>query len=101
MAKAQHILYAAVGAGEAAVEKAAELRKLTDAKTTTRLYGDFVKRGRTVTKKIRSSAPTKRAMSQTRTARSQVKAAATSVGKAVRANVDATRSVGRTVRRAS
>ena len=101
MAKAQQIIYAVVGAGDLAVEKAANLRKVVDRETTEQLYNDFVKRGRSVSKRIGNAAPTKRAAAQTKTARSQVKAAATSVGKAVRANVDATRSAATKVAKAS
>ena len=92
MAKAQELLYAIVGAGDFAVEKVKDTGKLADRKSTQKVYADFVKRGRTLSTKVRSSAPTKQAVAQTKTARSQVKAAATSVGKAVRANAKATRS---------
>jgi len=89
MAKAQELMYAVVGAGDFAVEKA---KGLSDRDQATKIYNDLVKRGRTLSTKIKSSAPTKRAIEQTRTARSQAKAAATSATKAVRANANAARS---------
>ncbi|MDQ3940864.1 MAG: hypothetical protein M3238_05910 [Actinomycetota bacterium] len=101
MAKAEEILYAVVGAGDLAVEKIANVRKVADRVATEQVYNDFIKRGRTVSKRIRNSARTKQALAQTKTARSQVKAAATSVGKAVRANVDATRSAAGKLAKAS
>lgn len=85
MAKTQEILYAIVGAGDFAIEKARSLPKI-DTKLTGEAYKDFVVRGQKLTKKIRNSAPTKQAAAQTKTARAQVKAATTSVSKAVRAN---------------
>jgi len=89
VAKAQEFLYAVVGAGDFAVEKA---RALTERKNTTKTYEDLVGRGRTLSAKIKRSAPTKRAIEQTRNARSQARAAATSATKAVRANARAARS---------
>ena len=101
MAKAQEILYAVVGAGDYAMEKATDLTKIADLQNTQKVYGDFIKRGRTFSKKIRSSAPTKRALAQTKTARTQIKAATTSVSKAVQANVEATRSIAQRFAKAS
>ncbi|MFP5351319.1 MAG: hypothetical protein ACLGIB_01990 [Actinomycetota bacterium] len=92
MAKTQELLYAAIGAGDLAVEKVRGLRELTDRKQTEKVYKDFVKRGRTISTRIKNSAPTKNAVAQTKSARSQVKAAATSVRKAVKADVRATTS---------
>jgi hypothetical protein len=89
MARAQEFLYAVVGAGDFAVEKA---KRLTEHKNTTKAYGELVDRGRTLSTKIKGSAPTKQAIAQTRAARSQAKAAATSATKAVRANGRAARS---------
>jgi hypothetical protein len=89
MARAQEFLYAVIGAGDYAVEKA---RRLRERKNTTQAYRDLVERGRTLSVKIKSSAPTKQAIAQTRTARSQAKAAATSATKAVRANARAAKS---------
>ena len=88
MAKTQEVLYAVVGAGDFAVEKAKGIRRI-DRKTTDKLYRDFVKRGRSVSSRIRNSGPTKQAIEQTKTARSQVKAAATGVRKAIRADAKA------------
>ena len=85
MAKTQEVLYAVVGAGDFAIDKARNLRNI-DAKAAGTIYADFVKRGQSLSKKIRTSAPSKQAVAQTKTARTQVKAAATSVSKALRAN---------------
>ena len=101
MAKAQNLLYVVVGAGDFAVEKIQGITKITDRKATEKAYKDFVKRGRTLSKRIGSSAPTKRAVAQTKTARAQGRAATTSVGKAVRANARATRSAATKTAKAS
>lgn len=101
MAKAQEIIYAFVGVGDLALEKATGIRKVVDREATEQVYDDFIKRGRKVSKRISNAAPTKQAVAQTKTARTQVKAAATSIGKAVRANVDATRSAAGKVAKAS
>ncbi len=92
MPKTQELIYAVVGAGDFTIEKVRDLRALTDLRQTQEVYTDFVTRGRTITKKIQNSAPTKNAVAQTKTARSHVKAAATSVRKAVKADVKATTS---------
>ena len=92
MPKTQELIYAVVGAGDFTVQKVRDLRVLTDLKQTVEVYTDFVTRGRTISKRIQNSAPTKNAVAQTKTARSQVKAAATSVRKAVRADAKATAS---------
>ena len=89
MPKTHELIYAVVGAGDFTVEKVRDLRLLTDLRQTQEVYTDFVKRGRTITKRIQDSAPTKNAVAQTKTARSQVKAAATSVRKAVKADAKA------------
>jgi hypothetical protein len=98
MARAQEFLYAVIGAGDYAVEKA---KSLTERKNTKEAYRDLVERGRTLSVKIKSSAPTKQAIAQTRTARSQAKAAATSASKAVRANARAAKSATTKSARAS
>ena len=98
MDKAQEVLYAAVGAGDFALEKA---RKLADRKTTQKFYKDFVKRGRAISTKVRGSTTTKQAVAQTKAARSQVKAAATSVSKAIRINAKATKEAPKTVTKTS
>ncbi len=85
MAKTQELMYAVVGAGDFAIEKVRDLRNI-EAKSAGTVYSDFVKRGRSLSKKIRNSAATKQAAVQTKTARTQVKSAATSVSKAIRAN---------------
>lgn len=101
MAKTQELLYAVIGAGDLTVEKVRGLRELADRKQTEKVYKDFVKRGRTISTRIRNSAPTKTAVAQTKTARSQVKAAATSVRKAVKADVRATSSAASKAAKAS
>ncbi len=90
MPKTQELIYAVVGAGDFTVEKVRDLRSLADRNETEKVYKDFVKRGRTISRRIQTSAPTKQAVAQTKTARSQVKAAATSVRKAVKADAKAT-----------
>lgn len=95
MAKAQEVLFAVVGIGELAAEKVRKAGTI-DRKSTLKLYRDFVKRGRTVTTKVRNSGATKQAVAQTKVARVQVKAAATSVTKAMGANAKATRSAATT-----
>ena len=98
MPKTQELIYAVVGAGDFTVQK---VRDLTDLKQTEKVYQDFVTRGRTISKRISNSAPTKNAVAQTKTARSQVKAAATSVRKAVKADLRATRSAAAKTAKAS
>lgn len=92
MPKTQELIYAVVGAGDFTVQKLMDLRNLADRERTEKVYNDFIKRGRSISKRIQNSAATKNAVAQTKTARSQVKAAATSVRKAVRADVRATTS---------
>jgi hypothetical protein len=92
MAKAQELLYAVVGVGDLAFEKARNASKFADRETTQKFYKDLVNRGRTLSTGIRKSGPTKQAAAQTKAARTQVKAAATSVRKAMRANAKATKS---------
>lgn len=101
MAKGQEILYAIIGVGDLAVEKATSFPRLADRSSTQKAYDDFIKRGRSFSKKIRTSAATKRAMEQTKTARTQVKAATTSVSKAIQANVQATRSIAQRLAKVS
>jgi hypothetical protein len=96
--KAQEVFYAVVGAGDFALEKA---RKFSDRKTTQKFYKDFVKRGRTVSTRVRGSATTKQAVAQTKAARSQVKAAATSVTKAIRTDAKAAKEAPKTVTKPS
>jgi hypothetical protein len=102
MPKAQEFLFAVVGVGDLTIEKVAGLRDVVaDRKVGGDLYKDFIKRGRTLSKKIRTSAATKQALAQTKTARTQVKGAATSVTKAVRANAAATRKAAAKAAKAS
>ena len=91
------MLYAVIGAGDLAVEKARDVRKIVDPS----VYSDLVDRGRDLTGRIAKAAPTKKAVDRTRTARSQAKAAATSVRKAVKANATAARSAAEKVAKAS
>ena len=97
MTRTKEMLYAAVGAGDLAVEKVKDVRRIVDPS----VYSDLVGRGRDLTGRIAKAAPTKRAVDRTRTARSQAKAAATSVRKAVRANATAARSAAGKVAKAS
>ncbi len=101
MARTEEIIYAVVGAGDFAVEKATNIHKIVDRDATEKVYNDFIKRGRALSKRISNSAPTKQAVAQTKTARSQVKAATTSITKAVRANAIATRSAAGKAAKAS
>ncbi|MGH2734225.1 MAG: hypothetical protein ACRDKZ_01485 [Actinomycetota bacterium] len=101
MAKAQELLYAVVGAGDFVVDKAKSARKIADRRSTTKMYKDFVKRGKTLSNRIQKSAPTQQAVAQTKAARSQVKAAATSAGKALRANSKAASSAAGKAAKAS
>lgn len=93
MANAQDVLYAVVGAGDLAVDKVRSAK--VDRASTSKLYEDLVKRGRTLSNRIKASGPTKQAIAQTKTARAQVRGAATSVTKAVRANAMAGRSAAK------
>jgi hypothetical protein len=99
--KAQDLLFAIVGAGDFAVEKAKSVKVIRDRKSVEKYYKDFVKRGQALSKSIKNSAPTKRAIEQTKTARSQVKAATTSITKALRADAKATGSAAGKVAKAS
>jgi hypothetical protein len=101
MPKTQELFYAVVGAGDYTLEKVRNVSKVTDSKTTKKLYKDFVKRGRTLSTRIKNSAPTKQAIAQTKTARTQVKSAVTSVSKAVNANARATRTAATKTAKAS
>ena len=94
MTRTKEALYAAIGAADFTVERAARI-------VDPALYSDFVARGRDLSGRIAKAAPTKRAADRTRTARSQAKAAATSVRKAVRANATAARSAAGKVAKAS
>ena len=100
MPKSENLVYALVGAGDFAVEKAKNLREI-DRKRGEKLYNDFVKRGRKLSTSIKSARPSKQAVEQTKVARSQVKAAATSIRKAVGANVKATRTAANKAAKAS
>jgi hypothetical protein len=84
MANTQELFYAVVGSVDATVDTIKGIG-IPDRKSTQKVYKDFVKRGKSLTTRIKNSAPTKQAITQTKTARTQVKAAATSVTKAVQA----------------
>jgi hypothetical protein len=85
--KAQEVLYAVVGAGDYAAEKVTGVRSLVDRKANQKRYRDFIKRGRSVSTKVKNSKPVKEVASQTEPARKQVEDAAKSVGKAFGVNV--------------
>lgn len=113
MAKSKDIVFAAVGFGDLAVEKArkatekivkvdnlrnfkvSELKgQLTDGLTdaldrSVKTYDKLVTRGEKTFSGIRNSAPTKRAVAQSKTAKSQTKAAVTSIKKAADSTVEA------------
>lgn len=115
---AKQILYAAIGAGDLAVEKARKARALDVTKVTSELgaglkelrglaekagraafvetaagYKRLAKRGRKRMTSTRTSPPAKRAAAQVKSARSQTKTAADSLRKAAAATVEATRDV--------
>lgn len=84
MPKTQELFYAVVGAGDFAVQKAKNVRKLADRKVSQKYYKDFVKRGRTLATKVKNTAPAKRALEGTEVARRRFKSATANVTKAVR-----------------
>lgn len=119
MSATKEILYAAVGFGDLAIERARkaqstlDIAKLKDVKfdsvrtqlektssdvvvRTANLYGTLVRRGEKAVASIRDSGPTKRAVAQTKTARSQTKAAVASVRKAATSTVPATKDAATT-----
>jgi len=87
MSKAQEVVYALVGAGDFAVEKVANVRKVADRKSNTKLYKDFVKRGRSLSTKVKNSSAGKQVAEQTEPVRTQVQGAVKTVGKAFGVNV--------------
>jgi hypothetical protein len=101
MAKTQELVYAVVGAGDFAIEKARGITKIADLEASQKVYNDFIKRGRTLSRRVSTAAPTKRAIEQTKTARTQIKAATTSITKAVRLDAKAARSAAAKVSKAS
>jgi hypothetical protein len=101
MAKTQEFVYAIVGAGDFAIEKARDVTKIAGRSATEKVYKNFIKRGRTLSRRVTTAAPTKRALEQTKTARAQVKAATTSVAKAVRLDAKAARNAAAKVSKAS
>lgn len=94
MAQPQELLYAAIGLGDLTVEKIRGL-STPDVKATKKVYQDLTKRGKTLSKRISGSAPTKQAIAQAKTARSQVKAAATSITKTVQTSATGPRAQAR------
>lgn len=115
----KNILFAAVGAGDLALEKVREVdrskirqisrqrlsevqeilesagaKALTDGAT---FYKGLVKRGENTLKGVGNSAPYKRAIAQTKTARSQTKAAVTSSRKAAATTVEAVKEAASSV----
>ena len=85
--KSQEIVYAVVGAGEAAVDKVKGLSRFADKKKNEKLYNDFVKRGRTVSTKVRNTKPAKQFRVQTDTVKEKATDAAKTVTKAFGVNV--------------
>src|SRR5688572_28885973 len=100
MGKTQEFVYAVVGAGDFAIEKARGIAKI-DRKASEKVYEDLIKRGRTLSRRVTTAAPTKKALEQTKTARTQIKAATTSVAKAVRLDAKAARNAATKVSKAS
>lgn len=87
MAKAQELFYAAVGAGDLAVDKVRSMKRFSDARTNKKLYKDVVSRGRTVSRKVRNSPAGKKVVAGTDTARRQVQDATKTVSKAFGVNI--------------
>jgi hypothetical protein len=87
MAKAQELLYAVVGAGDYAVDKVKNVRKVADRKVNQKLYRDFIKRGRTVSTKVKNAKPTQQIAAQTEPVRTKAEDAFKSVTKAFGVNV--------------
>jgi hypothetical protein len=85
--RSQEIVYAVVGAGEAAVDKVKGLSRFADKKKNEKLYNDFVKRGRTVSTKVRNTKPAKQFRVQTDTVKEKATDAAKTVTKAFGVNV--------------
>ena len=87
MAKAQELIYAVVGAGDFAVDKVKNVRKVADPKVNKKLYRDFIKRGRTVSTKVKNAPTTKKVAAQTEPVRTKAEDAFKSVTKAFGVNV--------------
>jgi len=102
-ALADYYVYAPLGAGQFAIEKAREVTgkafefAQSQRQSVAKTYQGFGKRGEKLASSIRRSAYTQRAIDQTKTARSQVKAASTSVRKAVTTTATATRQAAKKV----
>lgn len=89
MAKTKELWFAVVGAGDFAVDKVRNVRKIADRKTGQKLYKDFVKRGRSLSTKVSNSTPGKQVRSQTQNARAQVSEVAKKASKTLGVNVQA------------
>ena len=87
MAKAQELIYAVVGAGDFAVDKVKGVRKVADRRSNQKLYKDFVKRGRSLSTKVKNSTAGKQVVARTEPAREQLEDAFKSVTKAFGVNV--------------
>ena len=87
MPKAQELLYAVVGAGDLAVDKVKNVKIVADRKKGQKVYKDLVKRGRTLSTKVKNSNPTKQVRSQTEAARKQVNETAKTVQKTLGVNI--------------
>lgn len=87
MSKAQEIIYAVVGAGDFAVDKVKNVTSIADRKANEKRYRDFVKRGRTLSTKVKNSTPGKQIAAQTEPVKTQVEDAFKTVTKAFGVNV--------------
>lgn len=87
MPKAQELLYAVVGAGDFAVDKVKNVKTVADRKKNQKLYNDFVKRGRSLSTKVKNSTPGKQVRTQTEAARKQLDDAAKSIQKTLGVNI--------------
>ncbi|MGI8407875.1 MAG: hypothetical protein ACR2L3_05135 [Actinomycetota bacterium] len=87
MANAQEIMYAVVGAGDFAVDKVKTISSIADRKANQKRYRDFVKRGRSISTKVKSSKHGKQIAAQAEPVKVQVEDALKTVTKAFGVNV--------------
>ncbi len=87
MANAQEIMYAVVGAGDFAVDKVKTIGSIADRKANQKRYRDFVKRGRSLSTKVKSSKHGKQIAAQAEPVKVQVEDALKTVTKAFGVNV--------------
>jgi hypothetical protein len=83
MAKTKELFYAVIGAGDLAIDKVKGVKKFADRKNNEKLFRDVVKRGRTISTKVRTSTPGKQFKAQTQNVRKQATDAAKNVTKAL------------------